>query len=501
MLSANKINLFIVPIAGAVMVGGFAPFSHWWLTLLCPAILYAIIMRVSAKDAGLLSFIFGIFFFGFGVSWTFNSIHEFGQAPFLLSIILTASLVVVLALFPAIAAYFFARARATAQCSVTSALVFSSFWVLSEWLRSWVFTGFPWLLLGHAHHSSPIHGVIPVFGSYGASWVALLISSFAVVVIVGSFKQKTITAVALMLVALLLFVANTITWTYAEDEEFDVALVQGNISQEMKWELNKHAFIMGKYMKLSEDHLDADIIVWPETAIPTFYTSVRDTFIKDLAALADSRNVDFLVGVFTYDQDNGKAFNSVMTVGEELSFYHKQHLVPFGEYIPLRGFITILDRYIRMPMADLSSGQGRPIVSLKGIPVGASICYEAAYGNEIIRALPRAKILVNVSNDAWFGDSFAPHQHLEIARSRAIETGRYLLRATNTGISAIIDPSGAVINKSVQHQVDIVRAKVRPYTGLTLYARWGNWGMITGLCSILSIFYFYQWRIKRPDKK
>lgn len=487
----------IVAIAGAILVGAFAPFSYWWLTLICPALLYVSIINRSALDAFLLSIIFGLFFFGFGVPWTFNSIHEFGHAPIFLSAFLASLLVIVLTLFPAFSTYIFCKLRCNAYFSFTSALAFSSLWALFEWLRSWIFTGFPWLLLGHAHHSSPLQDVIPIFGTYGATWLALLVSCLVVVIALGKFRQKVLALISLALVALSLMVANQITWTQAEDEELSIALVQGNISQEMKWDRTNHPFIMSKYMQLSEDHLDADIIVWPETAIPTYYTLVKDSFIKELSETAQNNNVDFLVGVFTYDPSNGKVFNSVMALGEGLSFYQKQHLVPFGEYIPFRGLISFLDRYIQIPMADLSEGEGRPLVSLKGHPVGASICYEAVYGNEVIEALPDAKFLINVSNDAWFGDSLAPHQHLEIARSRAIETGRYLLRATNTGISAIIAPDGSIINKSVQFKEDVIRAKIQPYSGLTPYSRWGNWGIVTILFGIMFIICLYQWKMQQ----
>ncbi|MCZ6565572.1 MAG: apolipoprotein N-acyltransferase [Gammaproteobacteria bacterium] len=487
----------IVAIAGAILVGAFAPFSYWWLTLICPALLYVSIINRSALDAFLLSIIFGLFFFGFGVPWTFNSIHEFGHAPIFLSAFLASLLVIVLTLFPAFSTYIFCKLRCNAYFSFTSALAFSSLWALFEWLRSWIFTGFPWLLLGHAHHSSPLQDVIPIFGTYGATWLALLVSCLVVVIALGKFRQKVLALISLALVALSLMVANQITWTQAEDEELSIALVQGNISQEMKWDRTNHPFIMSKYMQLSEAHLDADIIVWPETAIPTYYTLVKDSFIKELSETAQNNNVDFLVGVFTYDPSNGKVFNSVMALGEGLSFYQKQHLVPFGEYIPFRGLISFLDRYIQIPMEDLSEGEGRPLVSLKGHPVGASICYEAVYGNEVIEALPDAKFLINVSNDAWFGDSLAPHQHLEIARSRAIETGRYLLRATNTGISAIIAPDGSIINKSVQFKEDVIRAKIQPYSGLTPYSRWGNWGIVTILFGIMFIICLYQWKMQQ----
>lgn len=493
-IKANKFNFIAVAAAGAVMVCGFSPFSYWWLTFICPVVLYISIVNKSTAESFLIGFVFGLFFFGFGVPWTFNSIHEFGHAPFILSAFLAALLVVVLSLFPAIASYLCARFNWNAKINFISAVSFSTLWVFLEWLRGWIFTGFPWLLLGHVHHSSPLQDIIPIFGTYGASWLTLLISGFVTVVVAGRLKQKIISSISLVLVGLFLYTSAQFEWTYADDEVLSVALVQGNISQEMKWDRTKHPYIMNKYLQLSQNHFDADIIVWPETAIPTYYTLVKETFIKKLKEISNTRDVEFLVGVFTSNQNNVEVYNSVMALGKELSFYQKQHLVPFGEYIPFRGLVSFLENYIQIPMADLTNGEGSPLVKLRGHAVGTSICYEAVYGNEIIEAMPQAKFLINVSNDAWFGDSFAPHQHLEITRSRAIETGRYLLRATNTGISAIISPDGTIVNKSAQFQEDIVRAEIRPYSGQTPYSRWGNWGIITILSTILLIMCLVQWQ-------
>ena len=364
-------------------------------------------------------------------------------------------------------------------------------------IRDRIFTGFPWLLIGHVHHSGPLQGVLPVFGSYGASWVTILIGCLASVLLFAKNKLKIVSAVSLVMIAVALYFANQIIWTSADEEQLEVVLIQGNISEEMKWDRSKHPFIMEKYLQMSKKHFDADIIVWPETAIPTYYSMVKDSFIPKLGQTAVENNLDYLIGVFTSDSESGRVYNSVMTLGSELSFYRKKHLVPFGEYLPFRGVLTFLDTYIDVPMSDLSSGEGRPLVRLKGHPVGSSICYEAVYGNEVIEAFPEAKFLVNVSNDAWFGNSLAPHQHLEITRSRAVETGRYLLRATNTGISAVIDPQGVITNKSVQFQDDVIRATINPYSGTTLYVRWGNWGIISIVIIYLLVSCILKWFISR----
>ncbi len=493
----NYVAVLIAAVSGAVLVCGFAPLSWWWLTLVCPAVLYMTLIGRTPGNAFLIGFVFGLVFFGLGVSWTFNSIHEFGHAPVWLSVFLVALLVIVLALFPAFSAFLFSRVCRNSLFDISSILAFSVLWTLFEWVRGWIFTGFPWLLMGHAHHSSPLQGVLPVLGTYGATWVAVLLGCLAMVLIFGMARQRLAAGISLVLVVSALLVGNQVTWTSPDNNPLSVVLIQGNISQEMKWDRAQHPHIFRRYLQLSEAHLDADIIIWPESAIPTYYFEVKDSFILELEEIALAENVDFLVGLFTYDQDSKEIYNSVMTIGEEKTVYTKRHLVPFGEYIPFRNIVPFLTRQIELPMSDISSGSGRPLVKLKGYFAGASICYEVAYGNEMIEAMPEAKFLFNVSNDAWFGDSFAPHQHLEIARSRAVESGRYLLRATSTGISAIVDPHGTVVERSAQFQEDIIRANIQPHTGLTPYSRWGNWTIITTLSGIFLIICLYRWRRMR----
>ncbi|MYB89301.1 MAG: apolipoprotein N-acyltransferase [Proteobacteria bacterium] len=496
----RPVVMLIMALAGALLVCGFAPFSWWGLTLVCPAILYAFVLGRTGRDAFSLGYVFGLFYFGFGVSWTYNSIHEFGHAPVLLSAVLVALLVLALALFPALTAALYSWLRCDRAADPRGALAFATLWVLFEWVRGWIFTGFPWLLIGHAHHSSPLQGILPLLGSLGASWVALLISCLVTVLVLGSTRHRLIGAASLVPIAAALLLAGQVKWTTPQQESLSVALIQANIPQELKWDRAQKRHILGKYLQLSEAHQDADIIIWPETAIPAYYATVKDTFIPELEKIAAAGDVDFLVGLFTHDPDSGRVYNSVMTLGEEQSFYAKRHLVPFGEYIPLRNIASFLADYIVLPMSDMSSGAGRPLVRLKGHFAGASICYEVVYGDEVIEAMPEARFLINVSNDAWFGDSLAPHQHLEIARSRAIETGRYLLRATSTGISAVIDPGGAIVKQSAQFREEVVRAKIRPHTGLTPYSRWGDSAIIAILSGIFLIICLHRWYTLRSAK-
>lgn len=496
-LKRNTVRIILLAVSGGALVYAFAPYSLWWVTLFCPAILYTFLIRTAPDKALLYGFIFGVFFFGFGVPWTYNSIHEYGHAPVALSALLSGLLVTVLAIFVSLTSYVFSKSRFNDRLNILSAISYASLWTLFEWIRSWIFTGFPWLLLGHAHHSSPIKAIIPVFGTYGATFITLLFSCFLVITLLGNNHQRFLSALSSVIIILSLIVLYPVSWTHESSEKLNVALMQANIPQEMKWDRSNHPYILEKYMSMSKGYYDADIIVWPETAIPTYYSMVKDTYVKELINQTEGHKAEFLIGVFKRDSIDGEIYNAVMTLDKKPDFYKKQHLVPFGEYIPLRSLTTFFENYIQVPMSDLSRGQGRPLLKLGQYYVGTSICYEAVFGNEIIKALPEAQFLINVSNDAWFGESAAPHQHLEIARSRSIETGRYLLRATNTGISAVIDPYGNVLNKSAQFQEDIITAQISPVAGVTPFSKWGNWGIITLLFGVIFLILF----IKRKQCK
>jgi apolipoprotein N-acyltransferase len=257
----------------------------------------------------------------------------------------------------------------------------------------------------------------------------------------------------------------------------------------LKWRPEYRDLSISRYLQLTENHWDADVIVWPETAIPAFSHDIEE-LLGALSVQARAQNADLYVGLPVQDRSAGRYFNGVVLVNRPGSEYHKRHLVPFGEYLPLRSWLGGLFRFLVIPMSDFSPGTvGSPILEGENGAAGISICYEDAFGEEVIEALPEARFLINVSNDAWFGDSWAPHQHLQIARMRAIETGRYLLRATNSGISAVIDDKGRIIQKSGQFEPAVIRADMVPFTGLTPYARTANSPVVAAaLLLVLALF-------------
>jgi apolipoprotein N-acyltransferase len=282
-------------------------------------------------------------------------------------------------------------------------------------------------------------------------------------------------------------------WTQVAGASLRVSLIQGNIPQDEKWDPSQQVATLEKYLGLTRGEWDKqerqrlDLVVWPESAIPAFQHQVADSFLAPLTEEARRVGTDLLTGIPVLDREHWEYYNAVISIGQEEGAYYKHHLVPFGEYLPLRRFLGTLLQVMPLPVADFSAGKlGQPLVRAAGYPVGVSICYEIIFGEEIITQLPQAAFLVNVSNDAWFGDSLAPHQHLEMARMRALETGRYLLRATNTGITAIIGPDGTLRERGPQFETAVVRGSIEPRSGSTPYVRWGNWPVV--IAALLVVF-------------
>lgn len=474
----------LAPIAGASLPLAFAPYALFPIAVLSPALLFLLWQNVSPKRAFIRGLLYGIGLFGFGVSWVHISFHQFGGLPFFGAILLTAAFVLLMALYPALLGGLLSRFFSE-NTPLKLLLVFPAAWTLMEWLRGWLLTGFPWLSLGYSQIDSPLNGFAPLLGVYGVTWLTVLTAA----ILIFSFNIKRLHYRILAIITVIIVISgggwllSRISWTHPEGKALKVALIQGNIPQEFKWQSSFQIPSMQRYLQLSQAHRDADMIIWPETAIALFYHDIekyRPGFLEQLDAEHIKYDTDFLIGL-PMMEENGSYFNSVASIGKQPGFYYKYHLVPFGEYIPFQSTFGNLLELLDVPLSAFSAGDARQ-VNLKsaGETIGTSICYEDAYGELIRKSLPSATLLVNISNDAWFGHSIAPHQHLEIARMRALETGRYLLRTTNTGISAMIDAKGKIIAQTPQFKIITLRVTAQPYQGITPYVRFGN-GLIVSL--------------------
>jgi apolipoprotein N-acyltransferase len=462
-------------IAGALAVFAFSPFNWYPLSIVCPALLFWFWLGASVRQCFWLGIVFGVGMFGVGVSWVYVSLHDFGNMPAPLAGIVVAIFVLILSLFPAAVGGLQAAWPGT-NILLRLTLIIPGLWAASEWLRGWFLTGFPWLSLGYSQVGWPLGGFASVVGVYGVSWFTAVTVGALVVAVVNRFRRAPLGIAVAMTLMLAGWLVEGITWVEPKGEPVKIALVQGNISLAEKWHVDGRSGILKRYMDLS-DNTNADLIVWPEAAVPLYADELPESFWRRLK----DHPADFVIGILERRKDAAgeKLYNSVAGVGNSLSFYRKRHLVPFGEFLPLSSFLEWLLNYLHIPMSDFSSWPGaQPPLTAAGIPLGVSICYEDAFPEDVRAMLPDATLLVNVSEDAWFGDSLGPHQRLQMAQMRAVEMGRPMVRAGNTGVSAVIDHRGEISARSPQFTETVLQDTVQPMTGTTLYVRFGNLIMI-----------------------
>jgi apolipoprotein N-acyltransferase len=460
---------------GAAGVLAFAPFGLFWLAPPVWLGLLLLLRRAAdVRQAALYGFVFGLGFFLCGVSWVYVSLSVFGGMPWWLAGFAAFLFCTVLALFPALAAAVFKRWQPAADWR--QAPFFAALVAGSDWLRSWIFTGFPWLAAGYAQTPpSPLAGFAPLIGVHGLSLLAVLSGTLLLCRWRG----------ALVVGAVLLagFALRQVAWTMPDGEPITVALIQGNVPQEMKFRPETLIRTLDLYHELVAAH-PAQLTLLPETALPIFFEQLPPAYVEALKAAVASHGGDLILGTLT--GDNTHYWNSALSLGRSpLQIYSKTHLVPFGEMIP-PGFSWFM-QLATIPMSSFERGpEQQPPLEVAGRRVAVNICYEDAFGEEIIAALPQAGILANLSNTAWFGRSLAQPQHLQIARLRALESGRPMLRATNTGITAVIAPNGTVVAQLPPFTQGVLQAEVTAYQGLTPYARFGNGPALTLMLLLLA---------------
>ena len=478
--------LLVSLLAGALAVAGFAPLNLWPLPLLSLALLFGLLARTSSRRAGfLVGLAWGLGFFLTGVSWIFVSLSVYGGMATWLAALATFLFCAVLALFPAMVGAL--QARWPGSPAPRLLLVLPLAWGVLEWIRGWIFTGFPWLAMGYSQvPDSPLAGYAPLLGVYGVSFVLALIAALLAwgATTRGSLAQRAWAVTAVLALILGGLALRGIAWTSPAGAPTSVRLLQGNISQDMKWRPERTRATLENYARMTAAS-PAQLIVLPETALPLFESDLPEDYRAGLIRHGQQNGGDILVGLPTGTLE-GAYFNSVISLGQAPSQrYHKIHLVPFGEFIPLKAVWGWVIEVLHIPLSDFARGAAdqRPL-AIGGQRVAVNICYEDAFGEEIIRQLPEASVLVNVSNLAWFGDSFAPWQHAQMSQMRALESGRMMLRATNTGLTAIIDAQGRVLASLPLFQTGSLGGMIQGYAGSTPYVRWGNtpilamWGML-----------------------
>lgn len=461
---------FLSCLLGALTVLGFAPFNLFWLPWLTLATLL-VLWQQAATPAQVfrLGLAFGLGLYGVGIYWIYISLHTFGGMPWWFAGFCTFCLCAFMALFPALAGYL---AKKVGHLLWSAPLL----WALSDWVRSWIFTGFPWLTLGYSQApDSPLSSFLPVVGVYGVSTLLMLgAASLACLLITPQRKPAFIMLALLWLGGSLL---TLVPWTQPTGKPVSVALLQGNISQTIKWSPEHAEQTLRQYFDMVQQ-TRAQLMVLPETALPVLLDQLAPSYLDALKQHAVQQKGDLLVGVVESKQD--QYFNSAISLGSSpTQSYSKSHLVPFGEFIPLKSLFGWIYRdWLHMPLSDLSRGTSKQPLLIAGQKVGVNICYEDVFGEEIAQQLPQAELLVNISNDAWYGQSFAADQHMQFSQVRAIETGRMVLRSTNTGATAIIDKNGQVLQHAPHEEAVILTGEAQSYQGKTPYVFWGNWAFL-----------------------
>ncbi|PWQ94417.1 apolipoprotein N-acyltransferase [Leucothrix pacifica] len=482
-------------IAGTGIVFSLSPFDFFPIAYISLAVLFYLLSHCNHRSRAIkLGWTFGVGLFGAGTSWVFQSVYEFAQAPLILAICLTSVFVLLLALQIALFSVVVSIFR---NCStiIKFLIVYPAAWVLIEWVRGWLFTGFPWLYVGYSQIDTWFANFAPVGGVLIVSWVTAIISGSLVVLFATSNansspqRNRTIAATTVVVLIATAWSLSMKNWVVPQGEPLKISLIQANIEQDKKWLPENRVPSVERYMAMTRAHWNSDLIVWPETAIPGTFAEFNDLVVTPMRQEALGNQTNLLIGGFS-QTTSGQVKNTAMILGNEsgeVDSYSKRHLVPLGEYIPLLEYLRWLDKWVKIPFNNLAKGDGDGLLTIGEHQAQVSICYEDAFGEEIIEDLPEADYLVNLTNDGWFSHSLQPYQHMQIARFRALESGRYLLRATNTGVSGIINQYGKVVYTIPAYEQGVVKGTISALSGTTPYVKYGNYLVVIS-ASLLLIF-------------
>ena len=489
---------WLAALTGATTTFAFAPFGIFVLALLGQAILFLLWDEATPRRATILGFAWGAGLFLAGTWWIFTAIHDFGGAPAWMAALLLLVPVAVMGAYYAMLGWLVTRFDRGPRL-VHWLLLLPAGWTLMEWLRGWLLSGFPWLQLGYAHSDSPLAALAPIGGVHLVGLANAVTAGGLLVILRGGWRDR---GIALAVITAIWGGSWGIAgkqWTTPVGEEITVALLQGAIPQDEKWQMENRKATLDRYRALNREALGQRLIAWPESALPML-AHEAEVYLASIRAEARARNSDVLIGLLQYDFDSGEIRNGLLAMSAAGdAWYFKRRLVPFGEFFPVPDFVRRWMRLMSLPYYDMTPGAERqPPLPAAGQKLGATICYEDAYGSEQLAVLGEATLLVNVTNNAWFGDSAAPHQQLQMARFRAREASRYLIRATSNGITAVIAPDGTVTARAPQFVPFVLKSRVQPMTGLTPYARTGNWPVLAGclLIAVLAIGYA-SWSARR----
>ena len=487
--------LLLALIAGSMFSLSLAPFEQWYIALLSPALLYAALHKRPARQAFTIGLSYGIGLWFVGAFWLYTSILVYGDTAAPLAILMIAIMAVIMGLFSALQAWSYRR------FFPETPLTFAPLWVMFEWAKTWVFTGFPWLFAGYAFTGYFLDNYAPLFGVFGVSFVVIILAC----ALVELCRKRFIWVVPSVVLLLGAWAASQLEFVKpSASKPLSVSLIQGNIPQDLKWLTEYQGKTLSIYADLSRSEWGRDLIVWPESSIPMFQTDIQP-FLDVMQQQATQSGSAWVTGIPYWDlaesqrEQQPMFYNTIMASGSEASgLYKKQRLVPFGEYIPLSGLLSwVLPALQNDPsMSGFSRGASdQVLLKIKQQHLGAAICYEVAYPNLTRRNASQSDFLVTVSNDAWFTGTAGPLQHLQMVQMRAKENGRWFIRATNTGVTAIINHQGEIVKRAPMDQRVVLRGELPAMQGQTLYNRLSDWPILIISALLLLLGWFF-----RPKK-
>ncbi|MEO4045649.1 apolipoprotein N-acyltransferase [Pseudomonas sp. CAU 1711] len=474
---------------GASTTLALAPFDIWPLALLAIALFYLGLRGLAPRQALLRGWCYGLGLFLAGTSWIYVSIHDYGAASPALAAFLTLGFCAGVALFFALPAWLWARWLRRSDAPLADALAFAALWLAQEAFRGWFLTGFPWLYAGYSQLHGPLAGLAPLGGMWLISLVLAL--SAALLVNLPRLRRQPRPLVAGLLLLLAPWLAclwlNGQAWTSAKGAPLKVAALQGNIEQNLKWDPAQLDAQLALYRDMTLSSEKADLIVWPETAVPVLKEHAEG-YLGVMGRVAAERDAALITGVplrQANERGEQRYYNAITVTGWGEGTYLKQKLVPFGEYVPLQEVLRGLIAFFDLPMSDFARGPAeQEPLQAKGLRIAPFICYEVVYPEFAAALAARSDLLLTVSNDTWFGTSIGPLQHLQMAQMRALEAGRWMIRATNNGVTALIDPQGRITERVPQFQQAVLYGEVQPMQGLTPYLLWRAWPLVA-LCTLL----------------